>query len=123
MEQLFKPEVVAGGFLAVYFIVRGFHTLFSRIAGNGSSNRTITNADLAADHVRAELAAKHESIISRQEFIDHQRVLEDIRTRVEAWDDMIRHGDFTCKWREEDVTLTIDRLRRIENMLESMKQR
>jgi len=111
VENFFVPEVIAGMCLALYFLLRGGITLFR----NGRNGATLNS--LAKEHALQLQASREESMISRKEFEDHQRILDDVRVKIERWDDMIHHGDFGCKWTVDQVTLAIDKLDRIEKKL------
>lgn len=119
MEKLLVPEVMAGLCLALYFFVRGFATLFKN--GHSKNGNGATLNSLAQDHVMQTQAAREESIVSRQEFLEHQRELQIIREKIESWDDAIHHGDFSCKWTRDEIVRLIDSLARIEQILNERK--
>lgn len=114
MEVLFVPEVIAGICLALYFFLRGSISLFK----NGRNGASLNS--LAKEHAEQLQVARMESMISRKEFEDHQKALNDIKHRIETWDDMINHGDFGCNWSLHQVTLAIDKLERIEKKLDDL---
>lgn len=112
MEALQNYEVVAGIFLAVYFFVRGIMSFKVSKSGNGNGT---TLSSLARDHVDQKIAAQQEALVSRQEFIEHKKTLEQIQAKIEAWDDLIHAGDFGCKWQPREVGRLLDRLEYVES--------
>lgn len=117
MEVFANYEVAAGIFLAIYFFVRGFLSLKSK--NEPSTNGTTLNS-LARDHVDQKLAAQYEAMVSRQEFHEHKKTLDEIREKIEMWDHTIHAGGFSCNWGSREVPSIIDRIERIEKFLERL---
>lgn len=92
MEAFFNTEVVAGIILGFYFIVKGISS-FKNKDNSGQKSVVVYQAN-----------QEHQQILSE---------LKDLRARIEEWDDMIRHGEFSSPWTEREVQIVLDRLDRL----------
>lgn len=98
MQDFINPEVIAGVFLAIYFISKGVYSLFNR------------NPD------EKSVSHSYKCQLAMSEIKQLRRDIDAIRDKLELWDDKIQAGEFSCKWDIRDVPLVIDKVNRLDKL-------
>ncbi len=87
------PETIAGAILSLYFIFKGILSIKSKKNNN------------ELDSVKDQAF--------RDSMHDMSREINEIHERIEEWDDLVKAGIFSCKWKEREVTLIQERINRL----------